>query len=415
MTKNVIVSVGILLSISTAVFGWVPGELPRNYTFDGVFDSLVIMPHGIVVDRYNRIWIGCYGSCPLIVKNPDGTQAPFSPIDSVVIPGDTVIFLDRNCRGMALDHEGNILYVKGNILIKLNVETGEGIARWTGPGTLTKPAVDTFGYIYVGTVVGVTPIHVLDPSTFELVYTIDLTPAAGFARGIEVSKDGKDLWTGNLNPGGPVYHYHSDIPGVLPYDLVEEISVDDYGNPIFQFTITTVDWGPDNTLWCSHETEDPQLQSQNGLVVLNYNTMEYATLYMPEVPEGSYNGPRGVAFSLSGDTAYVVSFNGHRVWRYVVTTGVEEHNQVASCCRLENHPNPFRHTTTITFTLFRSGFVDLKVYDIDGRIVKTLITRHMTPGSYEVQFDATTLPSGTYLCRMEVDGRVTTLKMLVVK
>ena len=42
------------------------------------------------------------------------------------------------------------------------------------------------------------------------------------------------------------------VPGELPRNLVEEISVDDYGNPIFQFTITTVDWGPDNTLSVSY-------------------------------------------------------------------------------------------------------------------------------------------------------------------
>ncbi|OYD17330.1 hypothetical protein CH333_01290 [candidate division WOR-3 bacterium JGI_Cruoil_03_44_89] len=401
-----------------AVGRWIKGELPKDYVYDGVFDTTVSMPHGIVVDQHNRIWTGCYGHAALSVRNPDGTEAPISPIDTIIIGTDTIVLSEGRCRGMAVAGDGNILYCNTADLLKINAETGEGMAKWTGAGTLTKPGVDATGNIFVGTVVGVSPISMLDPD-FNLITEIELTPHPGYARGIEVSADGKDLWTGNLSAGGPVYQYHSDIPGVTAYELADSIYFDSDGDPIFQFAITTLDWGPDGTLWASHETEDAALQSENGLVVFNYTTNEYATLYMPEVGEDELNGPRGVAFSVTGDTAYVASFNGNCIWRYIKRLeGVEERPiaRTASAYELsQNYPNPFNSTTTISFTLSKKGLVELKVYDVAGREVTTLINNWMDVGHYRVPFDASNLVSGVYYYRMAFNGKVTTKKMLLLK
>ncbi|MEA3432580.1 MAG: T9SS type A sorting domain-containing protein [candidate division WOR-3 bacterium] len=397
---------------------WIKGELPKDYVYDGVFDTTVSMPHGIVVDQHNRIWTGCYGHVALSVRNPDGTEAPISPIDTIIIGTDTIVLSEGRCRGMAVAGDGNILYCNTADLLKINAETGEGMAKWTGAGSLTKPGVDAEGHIFVGTVVGVSPVSMLAPD-FTLITEIELTPHPGYARGIEVSADGKDLWTGNLSAGGPVYQYHSDIPGVTGYEIADSIYIDADGDPIFQFAITTLDRGPDGTLWASHETEDVALQSENGLVVFNYATNEYATLYMPEVGEGEFNGPRGVAFSVTGDTAYVASFNGSVVYRYVAgAPGIEDRPipETASAYKLsQNYPNPFNSTTTISFTLLKHGFVELKVFDVAGREVTTLISQPMDVGNYRVPFDASNLASGIYYYRMTLDGQATTKKMLLVK
>jgi hypothetical protein len=81
----------------------------------------------------------------------------------------------------------------------------------------------------------------------------------------------------------------------------------------------------------------------------------------------------------------------------------------------QNYPNPFNPTTTIPFTLDKNGFVELKVYDIIGREVKTLIRKPMFTGSHKVTFDGTGLPSGVYYYRLTLDGQLQTKQMMLLK
>jgi len=71
---------------------------------------------------------------------------------------------------------------------------------------------------------------------------------------------------------------------------------------------------------------------------------------------------------------------------------------------LQNYPNPFNPGTTIEFRIgeFGSGHARLAVYDMLGREVAVLVDEMKTPGSYRVQFDASGLASGVYLCRLQV-------------
>jgi len=81
----------------------------------------------------------------------------------------------------------------------------------------------------------------------------------------------------------------------------------------------------------------------------------------------------------------------------------------------QNYPNPFKLTTTIPFYLSKEGLVELKVYDVVGREVKTLISKPMIAGSHKVVFDATNLASGIYYYRLTFDGQLFTKKMLLAK
>ena len=81
----------------------------------------------------------------------------------------------------------------------------------------------------------------------------------------------------------------------------------------------------------------------------------------------------------------------------------------------QNYPNPFNPATTISYFVPKEGFVSLKVYDFLGREVKTLVNEMKSTGSYELSFDATNLPSGTYFCIMSADGFSKTTKMVLLK
>ncbi|MDX1546411.1 MAG: T9SS type A sorting domain-containing protein [Rhodothermales bacterium] len=80
-----------------------------------------------------------------------------------------------------------------------------------------------------------------------------------------------------------------------------------------------------------------------------------------------------------------------------------------------NYPNPFHTATTIAFGLPRTADVTLRVYDLLGREVTTLLAETMAAGRHTVQWQARDLPSGVYLCRMEADGVVTTRTLTLVK
>jgi hypothetical protein len=81
----------------------------------------------------------------------------------------------------------------------------------------------------------------------------------------------------------------------------------------------------------------------------------------------------------------------------------------------QNFPNPFNPSTRISYFVSQESFVSIKVYDFLGREVKTLVGENLPIGSYDVVFDVSNLPSGTYFCTMIAENFSETKKMIVLK
>jgi len=81
----------------------------------------------------------------------------------------------------------------------------------------------------------------------------------------------------------------------------------------------------------------------------------------------------------------------------------------------QNFPNPFNPSTHIDFTLPASGSVSLKVYDLLGREMMTLVNEQKPAGTYRATFDASNLPSGTYFYVLRAGSFSESKKMLLVK
>jgi hypothetical protein len=81
----------------------------------------------------------------------------------------------------------------------------------------------------------------------------------------------------------------------------------------------------------------------------------------------------------------------------------------------QNYPNPFNPATRIPFAVRGSGFVSLKVYDVLGREVRTLVNENLPPGSYEVTFDAEGLASGVYIYRLTAGEFRASRRMMLVR
>ncbi len=90
-------------------------------------------------------------------------------------------------------------------------------------------------------------------------------------------------------------------------------------------------------------------------------------------------------------------------------------NVPADFSLLQNYPNPFNPSTTISYDLSVKSLVTLKIYDILGREVETLVDQKQDPGKYGVRFDASRLSSGVYFYRLVAGNYVATRKMAVLK
>ena len=82
---------------------------------------------------------------------------------------------------------------------------------------------------------------------------------------------------------------------------------------------------------------------------------------------------------------------------------------------LQNFPNPFNPSTEIRFNLNQSSPTVLKIYNLKGQEVATLLDEELLAGSYKVTFEPTNLPSGVYVYRLESVGQIEARKMILLK
>ncbi len=435
MKKNVILFVGLLLFTTGAALG--------QWRFVKAFpDTNLKLPlgvnNGIIVDRAGNIWIQSYSSsadsiqrqdgtkraCGVIrVFRPNGTELSFSPIKVVNGPGfsDTLGI----GYGMRLDHNGNILSVKpSNILHRINYQTGAGMNRIANPipgytSSLASVAADGAGEIFLAPVLA-GGSAILD-ANFNLIGTYaDAVPEIG--RDILVSSNGNDVWVPRFTGKRGIYHYHSDFGSLGPYALVDTLLQD--------LVIETMQFNPKTGhLWVGSGNATSGLPNPP---YLPYRWYSYDMAAKRIVDSIVWNGPtpsdateprpRGIAFSPGGDTAYVAQFNSSvypAVQMFVrggpVSVERDPFEIPQGFTLSQNYPNPFNPMTEITFSLHQSGFATLKVYDIVGREVATLVNEVLGAGTYKVRFVATDLPSGVYLYTLASGPYRLSKKMLLVK
>ena len=81
----------------------------------------------------------------------------------------------------------------------------------------------------------------------------------------------------------------------------------------------------------------------------------------------------------------------------------------------QNCPNPFNSITNISYALDREALVQLKIYNISGRLIYNLACQKQTPGRYRIPFDASKLPTGIYLVHLAAGGKEETMKMVLIR
>jgi glucuronoarabinoxylan endo-1,4-beta-xylanase len=121
-----------------------------------------------------------------------------------------------------------------------------------------------------------------------------------------------------------------------------------------------------------------------------------------------YDGKSALDFPARSITT--LSFSG------ALITGVDNRSILPVECSLsQNYPNPFNPSTTIDYFLAKESFVQLRVFDVLGREIKTIIHEKESVGKHTVYFDASDLNSGVYFYRITAGGFVGSKRMMLIK
>jgi hypothetical protein len=123
-------------------------------------------------------------------------------------------------------------------------------------------------------------------------------------------------------------------------------------------------------------------------------------LYAAGCSEGTWTGKDFTVVSLGPDVGAEEGFSRPTILEFRL---------------LQNSPNPFHHSTLITYSLPQVSNVTLSVYDIAGRLVETSVNETRQPGIHQVRWNRKQNPSGVYFCRLRAREFVETRKMVVVE
>ena len=262
---------------------------------------------------------------------------------------------------------------------------------------------------------------------------------------IKYAPNGDSLWTRLFFPPFPhVFEYGNNLlldsslnlyvsgkgsDSTRPGGFLRTIKYDKYGNLVW----TTSDTGA-NIPYSSTLDKYSNIYSTGATGHRFYNT-EYNSFgnkiwssYYPEnnPPFGSWAGFKILLDNY--DNLYIIgsSLDSSLIIKYGLLTNINKTSEIIdeSYLLFQNYPNPFNPETKIRFNIpplnpplvkVGSGMVTLKIYDVTGKEITTLVNEQLQPGSYEITFDGSNLASGIYFYQLTTGEFIQTRKMILLK
>jgi hypothetical protein len=135
---------------------------------------------------------------------------------------------------------------------------------------------------------------------------------------------------------------------------------------------------------------------------------------------GLPNNPEVLSLTCDSSYLYAGLYYGG-IWKRPLSemvTDVSEITGKGTPCHFsleQNYPNPFNPRTTIRFSILRSSLTTLRVYNVLAEEVASLMSADLSPGSYQIDWDAPDLPGGIYFCRLQAGTVTETRKLLLLK
>ena len=312
-----------------------------------------------------------------------------------------------------------------------DVYTGSFLLNYAGGGVIVYPSdgsiVAAFA-VTVGPTIGDVATYIFKSTNGGDNFFQTQVIGLGFVGGMIITADQKILLGTSL--GGVLYSTNNGS---------SFISLSSFPS-IF---IKTIQIAPDNTIYVSdayglNSSTDNGQTFQDASVPGNFSTVRTAAVnsngdvFLSKDDRNIFlSHDRGNSWTQINEgipgTTYVYSLTSSQGRIFAGTsnsgayyfddlTGIFPNTLTADEFRLEqNYPNPFNPVTLLEFGISNSGFVSLKVYDILGNEVKTLVNEFKQPGTYEVEFAGSNLSSGIYFYKLEAGSFVETKRMLLVK
>lgn len=230
----------------------------------------------------------------------------------------------------------------------------------------------------------------------------------GVSYGQTITPDAHGIYTANYDNGRPVY-VNFYFGGVLN-DPIKLMWADNPNSAVTQYYIyrqqkingvytTPVHLGTVGRGVCQFIDYDYSLTNSKDAAWLEYQVISYYTT------QGNYSD--GGWMTIWGDV--FASMQG----KDLAMTKAE--SEVPVEFAISNYPNPFNPTTTINYQLPKDGMVTIKVYDVLGKEVATLVNEQRSAGYYKVDFDASKLTSGVYIAAIQASSFSKSIKLLLTK
>jgi hypothetical protein len=194
---------------------------------------------------------------------------------------------------------------------------------------------------------------------------------------------------------------------------------------IFSFDSSCIIFGPDNywqvTAMTFGDFKDDNKITEELIIAFSNNSLNHTTIYKTEDPVS--NGIGIIIYDSGSPSDYYVSAMTSASFRESLhpVTSVDENqgstsNSIVQSFNLfQNYPNPFNPTTTINFQIPELSFVTIKVFDVLGNEIETLVNEKISAGSYTVEFDGNELTSGIYFYKLQAGDFIETKKMILIK
>ncbi len=159
------------------------------------------------------------------------------------------------------------------------------------------------------------------------------------------------------------------------------------------------------------------------LLSVNFNIAQTISGVFSTVGDKSTNSTHYLSFTIGesligfSNNSSTKSYTGFwHTYNESLTTNVEDQLSIPTEYKLEqNYPNPFNPSTTIKFSLPEKSMVTLKIYNIVGEEVATLINKERDSGIHSADFDASRLSSGAYFYKIQAGSFNQVKKMLLLK
>jgi hypothetical protein len=156
---------------------------------------------------------------------------------------------------------------------------------------------------------------------------------------------------------------------------------------------------------------------QNGSLVQVIDSSDAVTEAYRWIIPLTMNTGTGFKLLIKSKNDQAVVDTSNSAFNIDIASSIEtKNNLIPSTYSLsQNYPNPFNPSTTIKFDLKEAGLVSLKIYDILGREISTLVNEVKPAGSYNLNFNASDLTSGIYFYKIQAGNFIQIRKMVLIK